>query len=147
MTAYLDAGFLLTLLIRTPGSLLAQNILGRLDAPFQLNFLHQLQAENLLARTQLSGDSIEEATGLEGQRLWRYHLAEGVFQVGPADWDTSLALAVKWNRQFTEAPPVPLLILHPALAAVAGATHFMSFDPRSRSLAKAAGLKLLPDRL
>lgn len=147
MTAYVDAGFLLILLIRTPGSSLAQSVLRRTDAPFQLNFLHQLQTENLLARTQLSADPLEQAAGLEGQQLWRNYLAEGVFQISATDWDTALALAVKWNRQFTEPPPLPLLIVHPALAAVAGATHFMSFDPRSRSLARAAGLKLLPARL
>ena len=147
MIAYLDAGFLLTLLIRTPGSSLAQAVLRRLHAPFQLNFLHQLQVENLLARTQLSSASPEQAAGSEGHRLWRHYLAEGVFQLSAADWDTALRVAIKWNRQFSEPPPLPLLILHPALAAVAGATHFMSFDERSRSLAKAAGLKLSPEKL
>lgn len=147
MTAYLDAGFLLTLIVRTPASPLAQRVLRRARAPFNLNFLHRLQAENLLARAVLSGDKKEQSAGLAGQRIWRHFLAEGVFQVVTADWDTALLVALKWNKAFAEAPPPPLLILHPALATVSGATHFLSFDPRPRSLAQTAGLKLLPERL
>jgi len=40
-----------------------------------------------------------------------------------------------------------LLLLWPALAASSGATHFLSFDPRTRRLASGAGLELLPESL
>lgn len=147
MTPYLDAGFLLTLLVPTEGSPIANRLLQRLPAPFTLNFLHQLQAENLLVNLQKSDDSARQTAGLKGQMLWRNLLAEGVFQLGPVDWDTGFRLAVTWNGHSASPPSPPLLLLHPALAAASGATAFLSFDPRSRRVAKAAGLQLLPERL
>jgi hypothetical protein len=54
---------------------------------------------------------------------------------------------IPWNDQSVHPPPSPLLILHPALASVASASHFLSLDPRSRAFAKAAGLKLFPEAL
>jgi hypothetical protein len=145
MTPYLDGGFLLTLVVKTTGSATA-NRLVRGGAPFPLNFLHQLQAENLLVSLQDSQRASRQTAGREGMRLWRYHLAEGVFQLTPTDWDTAFRLAIRWNMQVAAAPP-PWLLLHPALAATVGATDFFSFDPRSRAIAKTAGLKLVPDRI
>ena len=115
-------------------------------APIALNFLHQLQAENLLIGLQ-HADTGRQVAGREGMRLWRHYLAEGVFQLTPADWDSAFRQAIRWNSQFVNSPPLPLLILHPALAFSAGASEFLSFDPRSRAVAKAAGLKIQPERL
>jgi hypothetical protein len=52
--AYLDAGFLLTLLVRAPGRQLASQLLKEIETPIALNFLHQLQTENLLVNLQVS---------------------------------------------------------------------------------------------
>jgi len=148
MTPYFDAGFLLTLLVHRPGSRAALETLSAFTPPFFLNFLHQLQVENFLARGQVEGNDVERRAALQGNRLWRQYLSEGVFQIGPVDWDTSCRLAINWNTHFApKAPPPPLLLIHPAMAAVAGTSHYLGFDPRSRGVAKAAGLKLLPERL
>ena len=147
MTPYLDAGFLITLLIKTPGSRAAREALHRFQAPFVLNFLHQLQTENFLVRGQTEGTAEEQRAALEGNRLWRQYVDEGVFQFRSVDWETALRMAITWNRAYTRKAPAPLLILHAALAAVAGASHFLSFDPRSRQAARSAGLRLLPDEL
>ena len=147
MTPYLDAGFLITLLIKTPGSRPAREALRRLQAPLGLNFLHQLQAENFLVRGETEGTAEEQRAALEGNRLWRQYVEEGVFQFRSVDWETAYRVAITWNRAYTRKAPAPLLILHPALAAVAGASHFLSFDPRSRQAARAAGLHLLPEKL
>ncbi len=147
MTPYLDAGFLITLLIKTPGSRHAREAIRRFQAPFALNFLHQLQTENFLVRGQTDGTTEEQRAALEGNRLWRQYLDEGVFQVQSVDWETAFRVAITWNRGYTTAAPAPLLLLHPALAAVAGASHFVSFDPRSRRAAKSAGLRPLPEQL
>jgi len=147
MIPYLDAGFLITLLIKTPGSRHAREALRRFQAPFLLNFLHQLQTENFLVRGQTEGTGDEQRAALEGNRLWRQYVDEGVFQFRSVDWETSYRMAITWNRAYTRKAPSPLLILHPALAAVGGASHFLSFDPRSRQPAKAAGLRLLPEEL
>jgi hypothetical protein len=147
MTPYLDAGFLLTLLVPADGSALAHRVLRRGSAPFALNFLHQLQAENLLVGLEKSDDPARQTAGLQGKQLWQHYLAEGVFQLTPTDWDSAFRVAITWNNQHPRTPPLPLLLLHPALAAVARATEFLSFDPRSRAVAKAAGLRLHPERL
>src|SRR5436190_18954617 len=42
MTPYLDAGFLLTLLVKSRGNAIAHQTLSRVTAPFALNLLHQL---------------------------------------------------------------------------------------------------------
>ena len=146
MSPYLDAGFLITLLIKTPGTRSAREIIRRFPAPFALNLLHQLQAENFLVRAQTEGDGEEKTAATHGQRLWRQHLAEGVFRIAPVDWEAALNLAITWNHAVTTPAP-PLLLLHPAIASISGATHFLSFDPRSREAAKTAGLQLLPDDL
>jgi hypothetical protein len=52
MKPYLDGGFLLVLLMRTPGTTIVSGILREVSPPVQINFLHQLQAENLLIRFQ-----------------------------------------------------------------------------------------------
>lgn len=147
MTPYLDSGFLITLLIKTPGSRAAREAVRRFQAPFHLNFLLQLQVENFLVRGQTEGTMEEQRAALEGNRLWRQYLDEGVFQLRGVDWETAFRVAITWNRSFTKKPPAPLLLLHPALAAVSGASHFLSFDPRSRQAARAAGLRLLPESL
>jgi hypothetical protein len=146
MTPYIDVGFLSTLLIKTPGRKLAWRNLQKFDPPHALNLLHHLQIENLLARCQLDADDGIKATGLEGARLWRFYAQEGVFQVRSAGWDAAFRAAISWTQTLTQDVPF-LLILHAALGAESGATHFLSFDPRARQFARRAGLKLLPESL
>ena len=147
MTPYLDAGFLLVLLVPTAGTALANQLLNSVSVPVPLNFLHQLQAENLLKRLELSSEPARQVAGREGRSLWRNYLDEEVFQIVPANWSSALQVAIAWNDHHSGPPPAPLLLLHPALAAVAAATEFLSFEPRSRAAAQAVGLRLLPDKL
>ena len=147
MRAYLDAGFLLALLINsTTGGPVAAQIIRDLEGPFPVNFLHQLQAENFLVTLQRSKDLNRQASGTEGFRLWRNYLAEGIFQLTSVDWESGFRLAISWNSQSVLPPPF-LLMLHPALALSEGATHLLSFDPRARDIARAVGIQLLPASL
>jgi hypothetical protein len=120
MKAYIDAGLLLSVLVHTDYSAEASGILRRLPGPLTLNYLHQLQAENFL-----------------------HHRAK---RLPDAWWDGAFRLAIEWSRNEISAP-APLLLLHPALAVMSEATHFASFDARSRKVAKSVGLKLLPATL
>jgi len=147
VTPYLDAGFLLTLLVPTDGTALANQLLRRATAPFALNFLHQLQAENLLKRMETSLESQRKTAGFKGRQLWEQYLAEGVFHFKSTDWDIAFHAAIAWNDNCQSTPPLPLLLLHPALAVVAGAADFLSFEPRSRAAAKSVGLRVLPEQL
>ena len=67
--------------------------------------------------------------------------------MAPTDWDSAFRVAITWNNQQVATPPPFLLLLHPALAFVAGATQFLSFDPRARDVARMAGMQVLPDKL
>lgn len=141
MRVYLDAGFLIVLLFPTSGSATASKLFRGVSGPITLNFLHRLQTENFLFHK-----SSDEAAR-RGLRVWRHHLTEGIFEISPVDWESAFRMAVLWNDRAGQKAPPPWLILHPALAAVAEATHFLSFDPRSRSFAKAVGMRLLPENL
>lgn len=147
MNPYLDAGFLLTLLINAEGSAAARTALQGCDAPFALNLLHQLQAENLFRQLEKSSHRGRRHAAAAGLRLWAWYFAEGFFHLVESDWSTSFRLAITWNSASAAAPPAPLLLLHPALATVSEATHFLSFDPRARAVALKAGLKLMPEML
>ena len=144
MSHYLDGGFLLVLLTRTSGTSIASAILRKIPPPISINFLHQLQAENLLIRFQKDPNPNLQTNGNEGLRLWNHYLREGVFSILSPDWESSFRNAITWTRLHPNSPPSPWLFLHPAFAVTAGATHFCSFDPRSREIARTHGLKLLP---
>ena len=146
MTPYLDAGFLLTLLVQTSGSPDAIRLLQQVEGPARLNLLHSLQAESLFATLRQSENPRKRAAGERAVQVWHHYFAEGILQLTPANWNSAFQAAIVWTRDLA-GPVLPLLMLHPALAAVAEATHFLSFDPRSRSVAEAAGLKVLPERL
>ena len=147
MSPYLDGGFLLVLLTRTAGTSVASGILREISPPIGVNFLHQLQAENLLIRFQRDANVDLQRNGNEGLRLWNHYLHEGVFAMVGVDWESAFRNAITWTRLHPSAPPSPWLLLHPALAVTAGATHFCSFDPRAREVARSHGLQLLPESL
>ena len=147
MTPYLDGGFLLTLLILTDGTYVARDTLKNFGPPWRINRLHQLQVENLLQQLDRSNESERRLSGETGKRLWAYYFSEGILIHEDVEWESALKLAIGWNLTLKGVPPPPLLLLHPAAGVVTGATHFLSFDPRSRAVAQAAKLKLLPAKL
>ena len=147
MSPYLDGGFLLASLAKLPGTPIASSLVRAIPTPIPINFLHQLQAENMLLRFQKDRDPKIQVGGNDGQRLWRHYLDESVFALTQTDWETGLRNAITWNRLAPDSPPTPWLFLHPALALAAGATHFFSFDPRTRLLARSHGILVSPEHL
>ena len=147
MTPYPDGGFLLTLLIRTGGTYIARKVLAEVERELMVNPLHQLQAENLLRQMEMSPDPELRRSARTGKRLLGWYTDEGFFSMQEINWGGAFNLALSWNSGWKDVPPPPLLLLHPALAVASGATHFLSFDPRARVVARRAELKLLPARL
>ena len=147
MTPYCDFGFLSVLLVRAPGTAEAWKVIRRFEAPFPINYLHVLQIQNLFVRGQLEGSPRQKLLAADGERVWRTYLDESVFAVRNPDWDAGYRLALNLTTNALAPVPPPTVLLHPALAAAAGATHLLSFDPRSRRAALALGLRVLPERL
>lgn len=149
MKPFLDSGFLLTLLFETSGSPLAWRLTRPLAGPLHLAALQYLNVENRLLRQIESAEANarEKAVAALALQRFRSYLSEEVFQLMPLDYDVAIHLAGQWQRHLAGGAPPLLLLLWPALAAASGATHFLSFDPRTRRLARDAGLALLPESL
>lgn len=147
MTHYLDLGFLLCLVTKASGSPAAWEAVRLLPQPLPITTLQALQVENGLRKRMLGPDPKLQAVAARAWGLWGFYLREMVFTLEPAPWDAALALARSWNERTPREPPSSSLLLHPAVAASCGCTHFLSFQPESRALAAAAGLALLPAKL
>ena len=148
MKPFLDTGFLLTLLLKTSGSAKAWEISRGFDGPVFLASFQIFNIENRLQR-QIEADdstSADRAGAANALQNLRWYLDQQVFRPIRLDYDIAIDLATQWQKQSRTTLPA-LLLLWPALAVTTGATHFLSFDPRTRQLAIAAGLKALPEKL
>ena len=148
MKPFLDSGFLLTLLLKTSGSPKAWEIARRLDGPIPLATFQIFTIDNRLQREIEAKDSTPEQRAIAANALQnlRWYLDQQVFRPIRLDYDIAIDLAYRWQKQSNSTLPA-LLLMWPALAATIGATHFLSFDPRTRQLARASGLKALPEKL
>lgn len=148
MKPFLDSGFLLTLLLKTSGSPKAWEIARRLDGPIPLATFQIFTIDNRLQREIEAKDSTPEQRAIAANALQnlRWYLDQQVFRPIRLDYDIAIDLAYRWQKQSNSTLPA-LLLMWPALAATIGATHFLSFDPRTRQLAQSAGLKILPEKL
>ena len=79
-------------------------------------------------------------------KLLNWLLQQDVVSPAEVDYQEMIQVADSWASKL-RTPLPSLLLLWPACAAVSGAKFFLSFDPRTRALAKAAGVKLLPEKL
>jgi hypothetical protein len=145
---FLDSGFLLTLLVKTGGSPIAWEIARRLETSMYVSMLQIFTAENrLLRETQsLELTPTHRAMAENAVQSLHWYLDQQVIRPIQVDYDAAIDLAYRWQRGARETLPA-LLLLWPALAVTLGANHFLSFDPRTRELARGAGIKLLPEQL
>ena len=147
MTHYLDLGFLLCLVTKAPGSVVAWNLVRTLPQPLLITAFQAVQVENGLRKRLFQREAQAQAVAAKAWGLWEFYKREMVFALAPVPWDAAFALARTWNERATEEPPASSFILHPAIAVAVGSTHFLSFQPESRAFAAAAGLRLLPVKL
>src|SRR5260221_4827592 len=148
MKPFLDAGFLLALILEMRGSRVAWQITREMDAPLYLCHFQRFQTENRLLREveNSAAKATERASASAALQKLRHYLDEQFFQAIPLEYDVALDLAGQWQGQLIGRTPPGMLLFWPALAVTAGATHFLSFDPRPRQLAEKAGLQLLSAR-
>lgn len=147
MTHYLDLGFLLCLVTKAPGSQTAWDLVNSLPQPIVITGYQAFQLENGLRIRRFAEDPKMQAAAASASALWDFYKREMVFVLEAAPWEAAFDLARQWNERIPSAPPGGTFILHPALAAAMGCTHFLSFEPRSRDFALAAGMVVLPELL
>lgn len=148
MKSFLDTGFLLTLLFKTSGSEKAWEIARRVEGPLGITALQVLNTENRILREIQGAESTPNQRAMAANALqnFRWYLEQQVFAPIRLDYDIAIDLATQWQKRSNDVLPA-LLLLWPAMAVTAGASTYLSFDPRTRRLARASGLKLLPERL
>lgn len=88
----------------------------------------------------------EKARAAAALQRFRWYLDQLVIRRVSVDYEIAIHLAGEWQKQTREFMS-SLLFLWPALAVTSEATQFLSFDPRTRRLARAAGLQLLLEAL
>lgn len=147
MTHYLDLGFLLCLVTKAPGSRKAWELVSSIPQPLPITGYQALQLENGLRIRRFVDDPPLQAVAAASSALWDFYKREMVFVLEAAPWEAAFDLARQWNERTPAAPPGSTYIMHPALAAALGCTHYLSFEERSRVFATAAGLNLLPESL
>jgi hypothetical protein len=136
----------LRLVLRSGESATAWRLLRRFEAPYLVTPYLALQLEIGLHRLRYDR-AVPATVSHDALREWRSCLLEGVFQPYAPDFNEALQQARRWNADAESSPPNVSELLHPATAVCFGFTHFCSFAPDSRNLAKAQGLELVPATL
>lgn len=141
MKPFLDAGFIATLLLKAPGREAAWEIVQQFDAPYYITHLHIVLIEHMFLHAK---PGPQKQAALRAHADWKRYLDEAVFQVEIFDWLTAANAAIDLNRRSIQHQAKPLHYLLAASAIAVQGTPFLSFDPRTRFVAKLAGLQLLP---
>jgi hypothetical protein len=149
MKPFVDTGFLLTLLFERNGSPQAWGFVHRLRPPIFISPLQNFTVQNRFAREIESKETPlpQVAIAVAALKRFRQLLDEQIFTPDRIDFDLAVQLAFRWQHELSGSTPPAMILLWPALAVTGGATHFLSFDPRTRHLAKSSGLKVLPERI
>jgi hypothetical protein len=103
-----------------------------------------------MVRLEFRLGSLWEASRQDGWRRFLEDERQGHARLLPVKWDELLSgMDLRIRQCGREARPDLLDGLHVLAAVQCGATHFLSFDfrTRQRRFARACGLKLLPERL
>lgn len=142
---YLDFPQLVSLVVKQRGSADMAKLLGNaVELPAIITRLHLLQLEALLNR--MRHDSYFNAEGItESRRTLAYFQAEQVIKLVPVDYDHALMLATQLARDRHAPEVAPTQILHPCLALLSNASHFLGHEPHARYFAGVLGLRVPPD--
>jgi hypothetical protein len=142
---FLDTGFLLTILTHRAGAETAWALLKECERPVIISSLQLFFIRHGLGKTLLDPKENSELHELSVRaiKLLNWLIQQEIIHSPEIDYQEVVSVAETWaNRLRTPLPS--LFILWSACAAVSGARIFLSFDPRTRSLTEAAGLKVLP---
>jgi hypothetical protein len=148
VAGFLDSGFLLTILTHRSGAAKAWALLNECEMPAAISSLQLFLIRHGLQKTLLEPNESEEVqeVAVNAIKLLNWLVQQEVVRPLEVEYADVFALAEAWGDKL-RTPLPSLLLISAACAAVSGAEAFLSFDPRTRALARAAGLKVLPERL
>ncbi len=147
MKPYLEPRLVACLLLPAPSAGHAWSLIQRFEPPYSLNRLHALQIEGMLLDHLRAPNVKQHDLAAEGLRRWRYFWTEGVFRLDQPAWELALGDALRLQVQVGRQIAGATACLHVGLARVSGATHFVSFERKSREAAHLLGLEVLPESL
>ena len=141
MNPYADTSFLVSLYLSDGNSLQAIAMVQGLNNALPVSEFHLLELQNALSLAVFQ----KRITGDQSLRAWRdaeNDLGNGRLIPCSLNWQTAFRLARDLAKLETPAIGARSLdVLHVAAALLMGASDFLTFDIRQRSLAIRAGLK------
>ena len=116
--------------------------------PAAISSLQLFLIRHGLQKSLLEPEASEEIheVAVTAIKLLNWLLQQEVIKPVEIDYVDVFALAESWSVNL-RTPLPSLLLVWAGCAAVSGADAFLSFDPRTRALARAARLKVLPEKL
>jgi hypothetical protein len=145
---FLDTGFLLTILTHRSGAEKAWGLLKDCETPTGVSSLQLFFVRHGLTKTLVDPNATKavQEISVSAIKLLNWMLQQEVIHTLEIDYQEAVTLAEAWTEKLRT--PIPtLLLIWSACATVSGADTFLSFDPRTRALAKGTGLKVIPERL
>jgi hypothetical protein len=145
---FLDTGFLLTILMHRSGAEKAWALLKDCEMPVAISSLQFFFIRHGLTKSLVDPNTTKAVheISVSAVKLLNWMTQQEVVNPVGIDYQEVVATAESWADKLRT--PIPsLLLIWAACAAVSGADTLLSFDPRTRALAKGAGLKVLPENL
>jgi hypothetical protein len=148
VSRFLDTGFLLALLTHRSGAEKGWALLKNHDTPAGISSLQLFFVRHGLSKSVIDPKETEEVRDISVRaiKLLNWLTEQEVIRMVEIDYAEVIATAESCAIKL-RTPMPSLLLIWPACAVVSGMETFLSFDPRTRALAKGAGLKVLPERL
>ena len=144
MNAYADSSFIVSLHSDDANAGAARRFMSRHPEELPFNPLHRLEVRNGL-RLAVFRQQMTHEEGTRALRQIEEDLEDGLLAHSTLPWTAALRRAEQLSEDHAERVGNRAAdTLHVAVATLAGARRFLSFDKRQRELAKAAGLDVKP---
>ncbi len=144
MNTYADTSFLVRLYLTQSDSTKAIRFMQNFSGALPYTPLHRHELRNALRLAVFRGeiDAARRSAALEDVES---DLADGILVHVPIPWTNAFREAERLGAAHTETMGVRGVdLLHAGVALSLGGTQFLTFDLRQASLARAAGLKVMP---
>ncbi len=144
LASYADSSFLVSLHTNDTNAEAARRFMARHPEELPFTPLHRMEVWNGI-RLMVFRAELSQAERTAVLRQIDEDLADGVLVHIPLPWTDALRKAEQLSADHAERIGSRSAdTLHVAVALLAGARRFLSFDKRQRELAKAAGLEVKP---